>query len=88
MPSLYLLSRTQAYAPVRLGLAGLAVVAALGWMADRAGLAAGPIEGIATALVEHPFTVAASFALFAGLTSALPQARRPAPGPAASRPAR
>lgn len=72
MPSLIVLSRSHVYPAVRTGLAGVGVVLAAGWLAERTTLIeANPFEPLSTALVEHPFTVPAALALTAVTTLAL-----------------
>jgi len=81
MPSLMVLSRTPIYPVVRTALAGAGVVLAAAWLAERTTLiSANPLEGISVALVAHPFSVAATLALTAAITWALPYRRR-APSP-------
>jgi hypothetical protein len=72
MPSLMALSRTQAYPAVRLALASFGVVLAAAWLAERTRLLnANPLEGLSTALVAHPFAVAAALACAAAVIWAL-----------------
>jgi hypothetical protein len=72
MPSLYVLSRTAAYGAVRVGVALLGVALSAGWLLERSSLIdADPFEPISTALVEHPLTVAATFALLAAVAQRL-----------------
>jgi hypothetical protein len=67
MPSLYLLSRTGLYTPIRTGAVLFGVVLSSGWLLDRTGiLAADPFAAVSTAVVDHPFAVPAAFALLAG----------------------
>jgi hypothetical protein len=73
MPSLILLSRTQLYPALRIGLAGLGIVLAAAWLAERTTLIpANPFEGISATLVAHPFLVAAALAGIAVATWAVP----------------
>ena len=72
MPSLIILSRSHIYPTIRTGLAGMGVVLATGWLAERTTLIdANPFEAISTTLVAHPFTVPAALAITAGATVAL-----------------
>ena len=82
MPSLMALSRTQLYPAARVALAGLGIVLAAGWLAERTTLiAANPLERVPAALVAHPFIAAATLACVAVATWAVPacEVRRPAP---------
>ena len=64
MPSLLVLSRTRLYPGVRITAAGLGVVLAAAWLAERTTLMpANPLAHITDALVEHPFTIAAAAAV-------------------------
>jgi hypothetical protein len=66
MPSLIVLSRSRAYPVVRTALAGLGIVLASGWLAQRTTvLDTDPLGGIAETLVEHPWAVPAVLALAA-----------------------
>jgi HupE / UreJ protein len=72
MPSLLVLSRTRAYPAFRTALAGFGVVLAVAWLAERTTLiSASPFEGFSTALVAHPFVVAAALAGAAAVTWAV-----------------
>lgn len=78
MPSLMVLSRTQLYPAVRAALAGLAVVLAACWLAERTTLiSANPLEPVAEALVSHPLLVAGTLAGAAVLAWAVPDLRTP-----------
>jgi hypothetical protein len=68
VPSLYLLSRTAAYGVLRMSVATAGVVLSGAWLLDRTGLVGGdPFASVTTALVAHPFAVAAVFALMAAV---------------------
>jgi hypothetical protein len=78
MPSLIVLSRTQLYPLVRTALAGSGIVLATAWLAERTTLlTVNPLDGIAAALVAHPFLVAATLACAAANTWAVPRWRTP-----------
>jgi HupE/UreJ protein len=81
MPSLYALSRSAAYAAVRVPAAFLAIVLAGAWLLERATLVGSdPFAPVSTAATAHPFGVAALIALLAAATRYLPGVRtRPAP---------
>jgi hypothetical protein len=64
-PSLYAASRTRWYPAVRIGGAGVALVAAAAWVADRTTLVSNPLQGIEDAAVDNPFAIAAGLALIA-----------------------
>jgi hypothetical protein len=73
MPSLYLLSRTPVYGVVRVGTALVALVLSGAWLLDRTTLiGSDPLAAVSDALINHPFTVAAAFALFAAVTYSIP----------------
>jgi hypothetical protein len=64
----YLLSRTVAYSAVRVAVALLGGVFSSAWLVERAGLiGSDPFASVSNALIDHPFTVAAAFALLATL---------------------
>lgn len=72
MPSLYVLSRTRIYPAVRIGGGLFGAVLSSAWLLDRTSLiGSDPFESLSTALVEHPFTVAASFAVLAAVAASL-----------------
>jgi hypothetical protein len=76
MPSLMLLSRTQLYPAVRTAGASLGIVLAAAWLAERTTLITkNPLEGVSTALVEHPFLAAATLAIAAVAAWAVPGLR-------------
>ena len=78
MPSLLVLSRTRLYPTVRIALAGLGVVAAAAWLAERTTLiASNPLDDVSEALVAHPFGVAAALACVAAAGWAVPGSRTP-----------
>jgi HupE/UreJ protein len=85
MPSLLVLSRTRIYPGVRITAAGIGVVLAAAWLAERTTLiASNPFNHLTDALIEHPFTVAATIAVTAAISWAAPPlrtttARAPAP---------
>lgn len=66
-PSLYAISRTRWYPVVRTGGAGVALVAAAAWVADRSGWVTNPLRGIEDAAVENPIVVAGVFAAIAAV---------------------
>ena len=73
MPSLWLLSRREPYDAVRVAIAVAGVVLSGAWFLERTRLVGGdPFADITTTLVEHPFVVAAAFALAAGVAHYLP----------------
>lgn len=66
MPSLILLSRTQAYRPLRIGIAGIGAVLAAAWFVERVGLVGGNrLEPIANLLVDDSLAIAATLAVTA-----------------------
>jgi HupE / UreJ protein len=66
MPSLIVLSRTPLYPVVRVALAGVGIVLAAAWLAERTTLtASNPLEPVTTTLVAHPFLTAATLACVA-----------------------
>jgi hypothetical protein len=76
MPSLYLLSRSASYVAVRMSVALLGIVLSGAWFLERTRLiGADPFAAVTNTLVEHPFIVAAAFALLAGATQYLPSPR-------------
>ncbi|WP_250009869.1 HupE/UreJ family protein [Actinoplanes sp. M2I2] len=85
MPSLLVLSRTKIYPGVRITAAGIGVVLAAAWLAERTTLiVANPFNHLTDALIEHPFLVAVTIALIAAISWAAPPlrattARTPAP---------
>jgi HupE / UreJ protein len=80
MPSLIVLSRTQAYPVVRVAVAGFGVILAMAWLAERTTLmSTNPLEPISEALAGHPFLAAATLAVGAAVTWSVPQWRATAP---------
>jgi HupE / UreJ protein len=76
MPSLYALSRSAAYDSVRVSAALLGIGLAGAWFLERTTLIdTDPFASVSTALIEHPFAVAAAFALLAAVTQYLPGPR-------------
>jgi hypothetical protein len=66
MPSLYALSQTRAYDVLRPALAVCGLVLSGAWLLERTTLiGSDPFAAVTTAAVDHPFTVAAAFALLA-----------------------
>ena len=66
MPSLVVLSRSGAYPVVRTVLAGVGIVLATAWLAERTGLiGSNPLEGLTDALVARPYLLPAVLALAA-----------------------
>ena len=88
MPSLLVLSRTRIYPGVRTGLAGVGVVLAAAWLAERTTLIGGnPLNKVSDLLVEHPFVAAAVLAGVAGIAWAVPGLRAATTTPVAGSPA-
>lgn len=81
LASLYLVSRTRFYAPVRLIGAGVALAAATGWAHDRLGVLANPLAGVDATVIAHPWYVVVGLAAVAGParspTGGRPPPRRP-----------
>ena len=76
VPSLYALSRSAAYGAVRVSVALLGIVLAGAWFLERTTLIdSDPFASVSTALIDHPFAVAAAFALLAAVTQYLPLPR-------------
>jgi hypothetical protein len=76
MPSLYALSRSAAYDTVRVLAALLGIGLAGAWFLERTTLIdTDPFASVSTALIDHPFAVAAAFALLAAVTHCLPGPR-------------
>jgi hypothetical protein len=76
MPSLYALSHSAAYGAVRSSTALLAIVLAGDWFLERTTLIdRDPFAAVSTALVAHPFAVAAAFALLATVARYFPGLR-------------
>ena len=67
-PSLYAMSRTRWYPFVRIGGAGVALVAATAWVGDRASWVTNPLQGIEDAAVDNPFAIAGALAVLAAAT--------------------
>jgi HupE / UreJ protein len=66
MPSLVLISRTSAYASLRIGLAALGAMSAAAWFAQRTGLvASNPLEPVGEVLVRYPLALAVALAAIA-----------------------
>jgi hypothetical protein len=66
MPSLWVLSTTRFGAPVRIAGAAFALLAATGWILERAGaITSSPLNGAVNAIVAEPFVTAAALALLA-----------------------
>jgi hypothetical protein len=81
MPSLIVLSGTRLYSVVRTALAGLGIVLAAAWLAERTTLIrTNPLDVVATILVEHPFPVAAALACVAASARLVPRLRQDADG--------
>jgi HupE / UreJ protein len=78
MPSLYALSRSAAYGVVRSSAALLGIVLAGAWFLERTTLIdSDPFASVSTALIAHPFAVAAAFALLATVARYFPGLRGP-----------
>lgn len=76
MPSLYVLSRTRVYPTIRIGAGLFGVVLSTAWLLDRASvIGSDPFESFSTSLVEHPFTVAATFAVLAAIATTVSRTR-------------
>jgi hypothetical protein len=76
MPSLYALSRSAAFGAVRVSAALLGIVFAGAWFLERTTLIdSDPFASVSTALIDHPFAVAAAFALLAAATQYLSDPR-------------
>lgn len=72
MPSVWVLSATRAYAPVRLAVGAFAFCAAIGWGLERSGLIdRSPLQPVTEGAIAQPLVTAAGIALFALLVSAL-----------------
>lgn len=80
-PSLYLISRTRAGTAARLAGAGIALVAATGWVVGRLGLLANPLAGAEHAVISHPWVVVGGLAAVA--VCCWPAVHRSAATPAA-----
>ena len=76
-PSLYVVSRTRFYAPLRVTGAVLALVAAVGWALDRLGLLENPLTPVEDAVIAHLWSVAAGLAVV-GLCCRVAESRLPA----------
>jgi hypothetical protein len=73
MPSLLALSRTQLYPAVRAEVASGGIVLAAAWLAERTTLiTVNLLDGVAAALVAHPFILAATRACLAMATWTAP----------------
>jgi hypothetical protein len=82
MPSLYLLSRTAAYTPFRIGGGLLGVILAGSWLLQRTTLTrTDPFEPFSNALIAHPLFFVGSVAVFSFATYFLCSARAPLWGP-------
>jgi len=78
MPSLYLLSRTPAYTPFRIGGGALGIVLSGGWLLQRTTLIpTDPFESLTDALIAHPYFFAGSIAAFAVAGYLLSSSRAP-----------
>jgi hypothetical protein len=76
MPSLMVLSRTSLYPAIRVTLASSGILLAAGWLAERTRvITSNPLDGISTALVTHPFVVAATLACLATAAWVVPSLR-------------
>jgi len=81
MPSLLLLSRTRIYPAVRTGLAGMGIVLATAWLAERTTLISrNPLNEVSDLLIDHPFAVAAVLAAAAVIAWTVPGLRATAVG--------
>jgi hypothetical protein len=69
MPSLYALSRSAGYGPLRVSAALLGVVLAGAWLLERMTLIdSDPFASVSTALIDRPFAAASALALLALVT--------------------
>ncbi len=76
MPSLMILSRTRIYPGVRIMVAGIGIVLAGAWLAERTTLISNnPFNQVTDGLVAHPFAVVALFAAAAVIGSTSPGLR-------------
>jgi hypothetical protein len=81
MPSLVILSRSRAYPFLRTALAGLGIVLAAGWLAQRTTLiATDPLDTVSDTLVNHPLAVPGVLAV-AAVPVLVSQLRRPSRQP-------
>ena len=64
-PSVYVLSRTRHYSPVRVGVALTAVAVAGGWVLERVGGPTSPFAGLEAAAMDRPWIVVLGAALLA-----------------------
>ena len=73
MPSLLVLSRTRLYPATRITIAGIGVVLATAWLAERTTLIpADPLNPISDTLIEHPLIIAVALAVTAAIGWAVP----------------
>ena len=96
MPSLLVLSRTRVYPAARNAVAGLGIVLAAAWLAERTTLISrNPLNRVSDALVAHPLVAAGTLAAAAAVSwslthatrrrsAAYAQGHRPRPGPSAA----
>ena len=78
MPLLYVLSRTAAYGAVRVTVAGIGLVLSGAWLLERTTLiASDPSAAVSGALIAHPFSVAAAFALLLAAAARYGRVARP-----------
>ncbi|WP_232303833.1 HupE/UreJ family protein [Pseudofrankia sp. DC12] len=76
MPSLMVLSRTHIYPAARLITAGIGIVLAAAWLAERSALIpSNPLNHVSDALIAHPFVVAGTVAVTAAVSWAIPGLR-------------
>ncbi|OHV28733.1 hypothetical protein BCD49_37540 [Pseudofrankia sp. EUN1h] len=76
MPSLLVLSGTHIYPAARLTTAGIGIVLAAAWLAERTTLiASNPLNHVSDALIAHPFVVAGTVAVTAAVSWAIPGLR-------------
>ena len=76
MPSLLVLSRTRLYPAARITLAGIGIVLAAAWLAERTTLLpSNPLNPLSDTLVQHPFVIAAALATAAAISWVVPGLR-------------
>jgi hypothetical protein len=79
VPSLYVVSRTRFYPPLRLVGASIALAAATGWALDRLGVLGNPLAGVEQAVIAHPWSVVVGLAIVASCSRLLDRRRSSTP---------